>query len=77
MRTISSATFGEYFADAPPSLAAERLRRVVLSGNPPHSDYEYGWMADRFGRHTTDCEKAWLRANGFRFSGGKWWRSDA
>jgi hypothetical protein len=64
------------FLDWPASLPIEGVRRRIFSGNPPHAPYVYGWVMDPLGRHTTDAEKQWLRAHGFKFSGGKWHRQD-
>lgn len=51
------------------------LRHVVWSGNPPHAPYAYGWLF-KLDRYTTPEERAWLKAHGWRFSGGKWGKPD-
>lgn len=48
---------------------------VLFSGNPPLSPHVYGWIL-RLNRYATDAEKAWLKAKGFTFRGGKWCRAD-
>lgn len=61
------------------------FRRQLFSGNPPHAPNVCGFVirfteTSRTGlpcsRPATPIEHTWLRAHGYRFSGGKWCRAD-
>jgi len=51
------------------------FKHRVFSGNPPHAPHRYGWIV-RLGGPATAVERAWLKAHGYTFSGGKWCRLD-
>lgn len=53
----------------------ECFKRRILSGNPPFAPHVWGWII-RLGGPATPGEKAWLKAHGYAFSGGKWVRAD-
>lgn len=59
----------------PPTLVPDLFKRRVFSGNPPHAPHRYGWIL-RLGGPATAAERAWLKAHGYGFSGGKWLRPD-
>lgn len=59
----------------PDSLLGEKFKRVLWSGNPPHSPYVHGWVM-KLGRLTSAVEKKWFKDNGFRFGRGAWGRPD-
>lgn len=52
-----------------------RFLRMICAGNPPHAPLIWGFVL-RLGGPATREEKAWLRAHGYRFSGGAWGRRD-
>ena len=66
-------------ADLPESIRrdVERVSYHLFSGNPlvPGCPLVYGWTF-RLRRYTTVKERAWLKANGWRFSGGRWSKAD-
>ena len=65
--------------DLPDSIKSDvdRVNYRLLSGNPavPGCPLVYGWIF-RLRRYTTSDERAWLKANGWGFSGGKWIKPD-
>lgn len=51
------------------------FRRRRFSGNPPHAPVRYGWVVRLWGP-SRPSERAWLKAHGYRYAGGKWLKPD-
>jgi hypothetical protein len=67
------------FVTAAPDYVRNQLKRVFWCGNGSvEAPIKYGWVF-RQGEMNWDVyaqAKAWLKANGFTYSGGKWGRKE-
>lgn len=59
----------------PQSITSSIFQRRIFSGNPPITPHYRGWII-RLSGPATVAERAWLKAHGFAFSGGKWCKPD-